>query len=288
MTAGRTSAAGGLGALLEDHLVVGFDGSPTSNDALALATPLARLWQVGIHVVTVHPPCVLGGHRAEEDRELAAAQCARDGTRRLGASVPVSSGEHRATGVVEGLHASAVATRGLVVGRPHRRLIDRGLRPSVLEDAPVPVAVARRHLLPRPALRHVVLALTSDREEHADVLDVLLGMAGRLRHHPDVTVTVAALGGAHDTAVDPLTLTDAVFAVGGALGRNPRRAVLSARDAARRWNGDELLVCVGRPRGSHGHLDADPAERILLAEDAPSLLVLPPPTAGGAPASGSG
>lgn len=218
MTAGRTSAAGGLGALLEDHLVVGFDGSPTSNDALALATPLARLWQVGIHVITVHPPCVLGGHRAEEDRELAAAQCARDGTRRLGASVPVSSGEHRATGVVEGLHASAVATRGLVVGRPHRRLIDRGLRHSVLEDAPVPVAVAvaRRHLLPRPALRHVVLALTSDREEHADVLDVLLGMAGRLRHHPDVTVTVVALGGAHDTAVDPLTR---------ASGRRERRAI---------------------------------------------------------------
>lgn len=36
------------GALAADDLVVGFDGSPTSVDALALATPLARLWKVRV------------------------------------------------------------------------------------------------------------------------------------------------------------------------------------------------------------------------------------------------
>ncbi|MCD2191077.1 universal stress protein [Actinomycetospora soli] len=257
------------GALAADDLVVGFDGSPTSVDALALATPLARLWKVGLRVVTVHQPVVLGGRRSEEDRELAAARCARDGASRLGAGVRLSWGERRAADVVAGLHAAAVTSAGLVVGRPRHRVSDRGFHRTVLEDAPVPVALARRHLLPHPALRHVVLGLTG---EGSDTIDVLLAFAGRLRHLQDVLVTVAGL----DAGVGSGFLADAVFQVGGALGRRARGAVLPARDAARRWDGDELVVCVGRPRGAHGHQGADAVERILLAEDGPSLLVLPP------------
>lgn len=257
------------GALTEDDLVVGFDGSPTSVDALALATPLARLWRVGIHVTTVHHPVVLGGRHAEDDRELAAARCARDGAGRLGASVRLSWGECRASEVVAGLHAASAASAGLVVGRPRHRVTDRGFHRTVLEDASVPVALARRHLLPHPALRHVVLALT---DEDPDCLDVLLRFAERLRHHRDVAVTVAALG----AAAGPTFLADAVFEVAGVLGRRARAAAVPARDADRRWDADELMVCVGRRRGAHGHQGSDAVERVLLGQEGPSLLVLPP------------
>lgn len=259
------------GAVASDDLVVGYDGSPSSLDALALATPLARLWRVGIRVVTVHHPVVLGGSRAEDDRELAAATCARDGVRRLGGGVPSSSGEQRSSTVVTGLHSAAVARAGLVVGRPRHRLTDPGSRRTVVEDAPVAVAIARRGLLPRPRFRHVVLGLVDDGTE---ALDVLRRFAQRLYHHHDVAVTVAGL----DAAVSSAVLADAVFELGGAIGRRARSTVLPARDASGRWDGDELLVCVGRPRGAHGHQGPDTVERVLLTEDGPSLLVLPPPS----------
>lgn len=259
------------GALSADSLVVGFDGTPGSVDALALATPLARLWKVGIHVVTVHHPVMLGGRRAEDDHELAAAECARDGAGRLGASIPVSWGETRAADPVQGLHREAVNRACLVIGRPRHRLTDRGLRRTVLEDAAGPVAIARRGLLPRPELRHVVLGLTGQ-----DGLDVLLRFAGRLRHHRDVAVTVGAL----HPAVTAKDLLDADFEVGEAIGRRPRSAIVPVREAARRWDGDDLLVRVGRPRGAHGHQGPDDIERALLAQDGPSLLVLPPDPCG--------
>jgi nucleotide-binding universal stress UspA family protein len=134
-------------------VVVGFDGTPSGEDALALARACARLLDVRLVVATVHPgPAPIGSGRVDAewvaDRHRLAEQILDTARRTLGDADAVDYRVVASSSAAHGLHDVAEETGAsvIVVGSssaaPEHRLFAGSTADRLLAGSQAPVGVA--------------------------------------------------------------------------------------------------------------------------------------------------
>jgi nucleotide-binding universal stress UspA family protein len=173
-------------------VVVGFDGTPSGEDALALARACARVLGVSMVVATVHPaPAAIGTARVDAewvaDRHKLAESILDDARRVLGSDdddveyrvVASSSAAHGLHDVAEELAASVIVVGSATVA-PEHRLFAGSTADRLLAGSHAPVGVAPSGLRDRniSVLQRIGVAFIDTPDGHA-ALDLAVRVARR-------------------------------------------------------------------------------------------------------------
>jgi nucleotide-binding universal stress UspA family protein len=268
-------------------VVVGYEGSERSEDALALAETLAATEDAALIVVLVyapasrtaaiHDPAAGAGPRAQAESAVAGAL----GTlsRPTEASVVAHVGLSASTGLAE-LAGQRGATM-LVVGTSHRGTIGRILVGStasrLLASAPCPVAVAPAGYAEAPVARPTRIGVAVDGSpESIRALHLAERLAARVNGRLEV-VAVAPPGNESAAAEKTALLGDLVAAAPistRALG--DLRFGDAADELADACEQLDLLVCGTRGRGHARQVALGSVSSALLQSAPCPVLVVPP------------
>jgi nucleotide-binding universal stress UspA family protein len=244
-------------------IVIGFDGSDSGEDALALGVLLCRATGAVPVVATVYPEAYpIGPGRVdaewvafmrEQSEEL--LRCAR---RVLGDAADADYRTVSATSESRGLHELAEQERAeaVVVGSTHRGPLGRTAPGStgdrLLHGSPCPVAVAPRGLReqPPPGLRTIAVAFVDTPEAHEAV---------------GVAATLAQRSGARLRLLSVVPPRAEVFAP--LAGRDAEEAfVARAREVFRRGLDEALAGLGGRVEATGELLEGDVVDALATLD----------------------
>ena len=286
------------------RIVIGFDGTDSGEDALALGVLLARAMEAVPLVVVVHPeeyPIGVGRVDAEWVAYLheQATELLGRARRLLGEDAGAEFREVSAPSESRGLHDQAERERAelVVVGSSRRGPMGRTYPGStgdrLLQGSACPVAVAPRGLRESPPARLATIAVAFlDTPEARQALDAGVALAERVGARlrlvsvlpPPAEVYLPLVGRDAEEAFVARTrelfrqaLTDALARVGGRVeadaellegGVVDALATLDRRDA-------DLLVCGSRGYGPLRRVLLGGVSARLLRRSALPLLVVP-------------
>jgi nucleotide-binding universal stress UspA family protein len=244
-------------------IVIGFDGSDSGEDALALGVLLCRATGAAPIVATVYPEAYpIGPGRVdaewvafmrEQSEEL--LRCAR---RVLGDGVDADYRTVSAASESRGLHELAEQERAeaVVVGSTHRGPLGRTATGStgdrLLQGSGCPVAVAPRGLReqPPPALRTIAVAFIDTPEAHQAL---------------DYAATLAQRSGARLRLLSVVPPRAEVFAP--LTGRDAEEAfVARAREVFRRGLDEALAGLGGRVEATAELLEGDVVDALATVD----------------------
>jgi nucleotide-binding universal stress UspA family protein len=261
-----------------DRIMVGYDGSEESEDALALGGGLAAASEGRLLVTRVFEfgPfwAVAGGGLAPTPGEIV-SDYERDAIGHLETVAQRVGAEGRwvvSDTAAHGLHAAAERGEAdlLVVGSSHRHALGQvfpgGTGFRLLHGAPCPVAVAPRGMRDRPESKPSSIVVAFDgRDEARLALDAAYGLAQRF----GASVRVVAV------AASPLIVYGTGFVQGRGIAGEQYDALAAAAEKSLRARLDEVIAEAPEGVEVAGELlRGDPVNGIVEASAGSDLLVL--------------
>lgn len=278
-------------------IIVGVDGRPGGDDALALARRLSQLDDAALVVTDATITASGQGLRTSEDDEAAARHGLARAQSQAGDAANISFADSAGPTAAAALEALA-AERGadlIVVGASHRAPVGRVLGGSVLTEllrGSVPVAVAPRGFAKQPsrpwssvavavddsdasdAAVRFAAALTKVVEEPPGEVDlVAVDPRPALEHFPDGTPVEA--GEERRAQFDAVVARAAAQLPGDVRVRDTRAYGLPEQALADISTERDVLLCGAHGRGTLGRLLFGSVSEAVAAQTSCPLIVVP-------------